>query len=176
MSDLYNQIISQRGSFERLVARIPGFRGYQDSQARRKADRMLRDHIAAQLEERVQAFTRIEKKILDKGGLAHMSRTREVKTKLQSYVDRVKAAAPGYRGLWSSVKIGPEELERIYSFDEAQIRYADRISAGLTDLDKAVDTDMNVDPPLDALYAIAVEAHQAFSLREDVLTNLDKSL
>ena len=46
MSDLYDQIVSQRGQFERLIARIPGFRGYVDKGARRTADRMLRDQIA----------------------------------------------------------------------------------------------------------------------------------
>ncbi len=53
MSDLYDQIVNQRGSFEQLLARLPGFRGYVDKGARRTADRMLRDHLSDQLGQRV---------------------------------------------------------------------------------------------------------------------------
>ncbi len=45
-SDLYSQIRNSRGSLERMVARLPGFQGYLDRQARRQADRLIRDHLA----------------------------------------------------------------------------------------------------------------------------------
>ena len=45
-SSLYDQIISQRGSVENLMAKIPGFKGYHDKQARRQADTILRQHLA----------------------------------------------------------------------------------------------------------------------------------
>jgi hypothetical protein len=123
MSELYDQIVSQRGSLENLIARIPGFRGYVDKAARRTADRMVRDHIADALTQRISRFTRIESKLLDNGGLSSMSRTANVKSKLQTLRDRIETAAPGYSGWGEAVKVGTDELERIYSFDEAMIRY-----------------------------------------------------
>jgi hypothetical protein len=45
MSDLYDQIASQRGSLEKLAARLPGFGGYIERATRRQADRMLRDYM-----------------------------------------------------------------------------------------------------------------------------------
>jgi len=176
MSDLYDQIASQRGSLERLVSRIPGFTGYQERGDRRTADRMLRDHIADQLGQQVGRMSRIEKTILDKMGLSYMSETRDAKTKLQTYHDRVKAAAPGYSGLFSAMKIGAEELTRIYSFDEAQVRYVVKISEALDTLDQAADNKEGIDAAIDGVYQAAVKANEAFALREDVLTNLNKSL
>src|SRR5664279_5407981 len=131
MSDLYNQIVNQRGSFENLVARVPGFRGYVDKSARRTADRMLRDHIADQLTQRINRLAQIERKLLDNGGLSFMSKTTNVKMKLQTFRDRVKTAAPGYSGFGEKIKVGAEELESIYSFDEALIRYADKLDEAL---------------------------------------------
>ena len=61
MSDLYDKIISQRGGFENLVAKIPGFRGYLDNKARRSADRLVRDHIADEYAARIDRFSDIEK-------------------------------------------------------------------------------------------------------------------
>jgi hypothetical protein len=176
MSELYDKIVSQRGSLERLFARLPGFAGYQDKQARRKADRMLRDHIAGEISKRVNRFVQIENKILDGGGLAYMSKTRSVKDRIQLYHDRVKVAAPGYSAMWAANKIGAEELEKLYSFDEAQIRYVDKLAETLDALDNAVTKKEGIEDALAAVEQIASEANDAFSLREDVLTNLDKSL
>jgi len=176
MSDLYDQIVSQRGSVEELVARIPGFRGYQGRADRRTADRMLRDHIAGEIAKRINRFTTIEKALLDRGGMMLMSKTKSVKTRLQTYQDRVKAAAPGYSGFFAAIKIDEQALQRLYSFDEAQIRFVDQLNEALDQLDEAVKTEADVETALAAVDTLADEANEAFKLRDDVLTNLDKSL
>jgi hypothetical protein len=176
MSDLYNQIVNQRGSFERLIARLPGFGGYVDKSTRRTADRMLRDHIADQLTQRINRFAQIERKLLDNGGFSSMSKTANIKMKLQTFRDRVKAAAPGYSGFGDAVKVGAEELERIYSFDEALIRYDDKFDEALNTFDTSVTSKEGVDAALDTLDSLTTEANEAFTLREDVLTNISKSL
>ena len=176
MSELYNQIVSQRGSFENLLARIPGFRGYIDKAARRTADRMLRDHLASLLTQRISRLTQIENKLLDNGGLSYMSKTNKVKTKMQTFRDRVETAAPGYSGFAEAIKVGSEELERIYSFDEALIRYGERFDEVLNALDQSMAANEGVDAALAELDSLTTEANEAFSLREDVLTNISKSL
>jgi hypothetical protein len=179
MSELYDQIVSQRGGFERLLARIPGFRGYLEKASRRTADRMLRDYVAELLTQQINRLVEIERQLLDKGGLMYMSKTSSAKTKLQTYRDRVKAAAPGYSGFMDAIKIDEQALERLYSFDEAQVRYADRVSEALAALSDAVNQDglsPEIDSAIAALDRITIEANEAFSLREDVLTNLSKSI
>lgn len=175
MSDLYQQIMNQRGSFEQLLERIPGFRGYLDKAHRRTADRMLRDHIASLIAARIGRLVQIEKRLLDNGGLGYMSKTASIKTKLQTYHDRVKAAAPGYSGFMEAIKVGEHELDQLYSFDEAQVRYTDRLDEALSALENAT-TKEAIDGALTELDTLAVEANQAFDLREDVLTNLSKDL
>jgi hypothetical protein len=176
MSDLYDQIVNQRGSVERLIARLPGFGGYAERANRRTADRMLRDFIAGEIASRVQRFAAIEKMLLDDGGLMHMAKTRSAKTKIQTYQDRVKAAPPGYSGFFAAIKVDSEALERLYSFDEAQIRYADRLDEALDQLEEAVKAKGDIGAAIEAVDALAAEANEAFKLRDDVLTNLDKSL
>ncbi|MCB9451852.1 MAG: hypothetical protein H6672_10455 [Anaerolineaceae bacterium] len=176
MSELYDQIVSQRGKLGNLTARIPGFRGYLDNKARRTADRMLRDYVAGLIEKRIARLTEIENIILDNGGLAHMSETRSAKTRLQTYHDRVKAAAPGYSGFFEAVKIGPDEMEKLYSFDEAQIRFADQFDEALDTLQQAAQQNEGLKEAIAALNQVSQDANEAFSLRESVLTDLDKSL
>jgi hypothetical protein len=176
MSELYEQIVSQRGSLEQLMARIPGFRGYFDRASRRTADRMLRDFVASEITQRINRMAALEKKLLDSGGMMLMARTKSARTKIQTYHDRVKAAPPGYSGFFAAVKIGPEELDRLYSFDEAQVRYLDRLDEVLNQFEAAIKDDGEVGEAIDAIDTAAAEANEAFNLREDVITNLDKSL
>ena len=176
MSELYDRITSQPGSLERLIKRIPGFGGYLDKKARRTADRLLRDHIADELSRRINRLAEIEKTILDNGGLSYMSKTSSAKSKLQHFRDLVKTAAPGYSGIMEAIKIGPEEMDKLYSFDEALIAYADKFDGALNTLAKAATDKTGIDEAIAALDVLTIEANDAYTLRDDVLTNLSKSV
>ena len=95
---------------------------------------------------------------------------------MQTFHDRVKTAAPGYSGFFEKVKVGSEELEKIYSFDEAQIQYADKFDEALSALQPAISANAGIDEAISGLDKLAIEANEAFSMRDDVLTNLNKSL
>lgn len=172
-SDLYNQIINDRGSLPRILNVIPGFEGYMDRTARRTADRLLRDHLASQIDQRIKRLARIEKQILDKpGGLALMPKTGSAKTKLQTYHDRIIGAAPGYSGFFESIKIDSEELDLLYGFDELQIVYADKLDGALDTLEQAVSAGQGIEDAIRALDNLTVEANDAFSKRESTLLSL----
>jgi hypothetical protein len=171
-SDLYEQIISDRGSFERMIARLPGFEGYLDRKARRTADRLLREHLADQLSQQVRRLARIETTLLDNGGFNLMSKTQSAKTKLQMFRDRIEAAAPGYSGFFEAIKIEANELEMLYAFDEMQVVYLDKIKTALDTLETAVNGKEGVEAAISALDAVTVEANNAFERRGDALLKL----
>lgn len=172
-SPLYEKIVSQRGTLENLIARIPGFKGYHEKQARRTADRLLRDHIAAELDKRIARLIRAEKRVLDDGGLKYMSATRSAKTKLQVYRDRVQTAAPKYDGMFAQIKIGTAELDKIYAFDEAQLQYLDNIDAALNTVEDAIKAPEALQDALSAFTDVVAEADDAFKLRDDVIVGFE---
>lgn len=176
MSDLYSRISGERGSFERLLMRIPGFEGYMNNKARRSADRMVRDYIADRLSERINRLAEIERVLLDAGGLSYMSKTNAVKGRMQLYHDRVKTAAPGYSGFFADIEVGPDQLETIYMFDELQIKYSDQFQTALDTLAQAVSDKAGIDEAITALDRLAGEANESFSKRDDLLTGLSNSL
>lgn len=175
MSDLYNQIINDRGSFERLVARLPGFGGYLDRAARRTADRLLRDHLAEAVDRQVKRLAQVERRLLDKGGMAYMTRTQEAKARLQMYHDRLKGASPGYSGFFEAIKIDAAELDLIYGFDELQMVHIDRLDGALDALAGAAERGQDVDTAIDNVSTLAREANDAFLQREQKLLNLQIS-
>ena len=176
MSDLYERIINERGGYEKVLARIPGFRGYMDKGSRRAADRMVREYIAGQLKQQINRLASTELQLLTGGGLSYMSATSSAKTKLQTYHDRVLAAMPGYAGLDDPVKIREQELDHLYAFDEAQICYADQIKVAIDGLEAAAIANSGIDEAIKALDTATIEANQAFSLRGDVILSIGKSM
>lgn len=174
-SELYNQIMSQKGSFENLVMKIPGFKGYQEKQARRTADRLLRDHLTGEIDTHLKRFTRLQNKLLDGGkGLSYMSRAREVKSKMEGYHDKVQTAAPKYSSMWEQTKITEEHLDRIYAFDEAQFRFLVQFEAALDEWDSAIGSGEGIEDSLEKIYDVATNASDAFDLRDDEILNISK--
>lgn len=172
MDDLYARIVRERGSVERLMARIPGFRGYMEMNARRQADRLLRDYIVTQLKIQLNRLAEAEKVLLEGGGLSHMSQTRSAKTKFQTYIDRIATDVPGYSGFFDAVKIGEDDLAVVYAFDEALLDYVDKFAQAIDVLYQAASTGEGVKEAIRDLDKLAIEANQAYSLRDNVLHDI----
>jgi len=172
MDDLYSRIVSQWGSTEKLFARLPGFRGYMEQNARRQADRMMREQVADQLRQQLNRIATIEVDLLDAGGLAWMSKTRSAKTKFQIFIDRIATDTPGYSGFFEAVKIGPDDLAVIYAFDQALLDYVDKFKQKLDALQASATKNEGVDEAIRDLDALTNEASQAYGLRENVLKEI----
>src|SRR5262249_55223068 len=108
MTDLYDRIVNQHSSFQEMLARVPGYKGYQEMTDRRSADRMIRDHVVSLLKEQMARLMDIDRKILSAGGLAEAGKTQEARIKFQTFIDQVSTANPGYAGFFDAQKIGPQ--------------------------------------------------------------------
>lgn len=176
--DLFARIVSQRGSWDELLTRIPllgdEMEDYLNMSARRDADRIIRDHIAGLLKEQIGRLAQVENAILDRGGLSYMSKTRSAKTKLQTLTDRIGTAAPGY-AISGALRIGQDELAEVFAFDQAMLRYVDQIREAIDSLQGAAETGEGIDGAISALEAVVLEADRAFSLRRELLSGLAKS-
>ncbi len=174
-NDLYDRIVSQRGSWEDLLTRIPllgdNIEDYFNMSAQRDADRIIREHIAGKLREQLTRMAQIEKTILDNGGLRYMSKTRSAKTRLQTLADRIGTAAPGY-AFTGALHVGQEELFQIYAFDEAMLRYVDQVREAMDGLQQAAVANEGIDEAIGALEAVVAEADSAFGMRQNILAGL----
>jgi len=108
-------------------------------------------------------------------GMSYMTRTRDVKGKIRTFHDKIKTTTPGYSGMWAQMKIGAAELDEIYAFDEAMLRYLDQIDATVGDLKEATLKKEGVDAAIVAIDDVVSEAIAAYALRDDVLTGLSDS-
>lgn len=171
MADFYQKITEEQGSLEELVRKIPGFKGYLAKEDRRAADRLLRERLVRAFEEQQTRFTRLQRDLVDAGGLQHMERVQLIDGRLQTFIDRVRTAASGYAGLTAPVKVQEEELQRLYAFDNALLSYQDQLAAGLNQLEAVVGTG-EVGGVLRQLEDVVTEANNTFKRREEAMTGL----
>lgn len=173
MTDLFNKIVGDRGSLENLLAKIPGFQGYMEMSSRREADRMIREHVAQQFQAQITRYAGLQSDLVRKGGLLVMDKAKSAHTKLENLRRRIATDTPGYSGFFASNKIGADELQNVYAFDEAMVRYADQIAQKLDLLQTAINGESNmIEPALSDLEATLTEASQAYDLRDNVLKGI----
>jgi hypothetical protein len=171
MADFYQKITEQRGTLDNIARKIPGFKGYLEKEDRRAADRLLRERLVRAFEEQQTRFTRLQRDLVDAGGLQYMERVQMIDSRLQTFIDRVRTAPSGYAGLMDPLKVRETELERLYAFDNALLAYQDQFAAGLEQLEPVLGTG-EVGGVLRQLEDIVTEANNTFKRREEAMTGL----
>ncbi len=121
MSDGYQQARERRGALERLIDKIPGFRGYQDRELRRDVDRMQRQHLADQVEALKTIVRARTRAYADRGRLEDLTLFDRLDRRLDGLSQSLRFADYGYSGLFDVVKILEDELEKLYRFDLSMV-------------------------------------------------------
>lgn len=117
MNDGMERARERRNLLERLVAKIPGFRGYLEREMRREVDKLQRDWLANEVD---RARFAVNAKIRDwtrAGNLDNLDLAGSLEKLLDRLANRIRHADYGSTGFFDAVKIGEAELDRLYAFD-----------------------------------------------------------
>lgn len=155
---------------ERLAAKIPGYRGYKEKESRREADRLLRQHLVAQLDEERRRLTEIQRRMLDSGGLRMLDDVDRVLIKVQKLSDTIRSASYGYAGLFDAIKVKEAQLDALYQFDNEMVEKVGAIREAVKALVAAQDANTDLRPAIDQVLAAAEEANRHWRERENVIT------
>lgn len=127
--DLYTETKSQMRLSERIVAFIPGFRGYKEKEIRRESDRLLRNHLNLKLSKIKSNFKILFQKVTDRRYFDVMTDMDRLTAKLDRVVEKVNHASYGYSGFFDAVKVKEENLDRMIDFDNQLIDGIDALAA-----------------------------------------------
>ncbi len=141
MSDLVDRVTSQQDALKKLLAKIPGFKGYIERVDRRNADKLLRESIADKYQVQWQRISSIQRDLVNAGQLELLDDVEIAATRLRQFIDRIKTAAYGYSGFFDSVKINEAELEKLYQFDLAMMTMGDDLTSAVDNLEASIGTD-----------------------------------
>jgi len=172
--DMYDKIEGESTLLGNIASKIPGFSGYIEKGRRREADQILRETIAARLEEvRLdlasvhQALSQDIIKAID-----HAEPLGRVDTRLMGLIGKVRDAPQGYAGFFDAVKVKEDALARLYAFDEAMLGYADQAGADVDAINKAVGLDGDISGSIRALDNTLSAANEVFNARGEVLSGV----
>jgi hypothetical protein len=121
-----------QGFLEQIANAIPGFKGYREKELRRDADKLEREHLAAQLEECKKTFNTLASDATRGGSLDVINDIETARKRLDKVVARIRYADRGYAGFFDAIKVDEAMLERVYQFDAgllADVKQVQRAAA-----------------------------------------------
>ncbi len=168
MNDLFERVVNERDVFQKLLAKIPGFKGYIERGNRRSADKLLRENLASRFEELWQRISALQTDILGQGGIEYMDEIEGAAIKLRQFIDRIKTAAYGYAGLFDAIKVNVEELEQVYQYDLALVISVDEVGRAIDNVEASVGSD-GLPAAIRNLKSISQSCVDAFNKRSEVI-------
>jgi len=168
--DFRHVVEDSKGGLESLLSKLPGYHGYKEKEDRRASDKLLREHVAGQLDEQRRQLTELQRDLLEGGGLSLVDDLERAVTKVQSLADRVRTASYGYAGLFDEVKVKEEDLDALYDFDESMLRHVSAIQSAIDALAAAIHTSGDVKAAIRDVISAAEEANATWRQRESAIT------
>lgn len=171
--DLNDKIDDAMGGLEGLISRIPGYSGYKEKEQRREADTLLRDHLAREFEAQWKRINDLKSQMLIGPAMSHLDEIGRSGRKLQTLIDKIRAAAQGYAGFFDSIKIKEDELDALYQFDEDMLSKVDDVSTAVDSVQSALDNEDGIPAAIRSLTQTIDEVIGLFDRRKDVVTGLE---
>ena len=117
MTTGFEEAQERRNWLERLMDKIPGFRGFQDRELRREVDKLQREHLAKELAQIKKAVRGKAQAYTDAGQIGVLYLFGRMDGRLDGLSQAIRFADYGQSGFFDVVKINEPELEAIYQFD-----------------------------------------------------------
>ena len=166
---LLGTVQAAMGGFEKLMAKIPGYKGYKAKEQRREADSLLRGQVARELDDQRRRLSELQVQVLGSGQIEYADDLERAVMKLQLLIDRVKTASYGYAGLFDAVKVKEEQLDALYEFDGKLLDLDDEIASQVDAITSALASNEGIAPAIAELTGLVEEANRTFGHRNEAI-------
>ena len=125
--DFYEKAKKQMSLSERILAALPGFRGYKEKELRRESDRLIRNHLHRRLSEAKSDLKDVFQKLSDRRLFEVLTDMDRLVAKFDRVAAKVDHASYGYAGFFNIVKVQEENLDRMIDFDNQLVDDMEKI-------------------------------------------------
>jgi hypothetical protein len=168
MADLFKRITDSRNLIEKIGAAIPGFKGYVDRNARRDADKLLRETVATRFEVQWSRISELQRDLINQGSIEPVDNLEAAAVKIRTLIDRVRTASYGYAGFFDAVKINEAELVQLYQFDASLLDRAVQMASAVDNVASSVGSD-GMPAAIRNVATLAQDALDAFQGRNELI-------
>jgi hypothetical protein len=168
---IYEKAKEEMRLSERILAELPGFRGYKEKELRRESDKLVRNHLYLRLTEARKDLKEVFQRLSEK-------RLQEVLTDMDHFImrfdrvsEKINHASYGYAGFFNVVKIQEDKLDKMSDFDTGLLGDVDKIVAETTVFKKEVIKQdfAKVKEHIQNLNDMIEELEETFDSREEVI-------
>ena len=131
MDELLDQAQEQMNAFEKVLAGVPGFKGYKEKEQRRETDRAYRKMLAQRLDDQKARLDDLQAQLASSGQLAVLDDLERSGKKLQRFSDRVRTASYGYAPLFDLVKVKETQLDALLAYDKSMFQDVEGIKTSI---------------------------------------------
>jgi hypothetical protein len=165
--NIHAKAVGQRNILQKIGNLIPGFRGYQKKEERREVDQIQRDWCAAKLSESKDPIKQALDDVICSGDLDNLMPYEKLLNRLDTVASLIRNADRGYSGMFDTIKIGDDQLAKVYEFDLSLVEGVNEVTGKirtLTGSDKAKDL-----ATIKEATNIVNKVEEYFGRREDIL-------
>jgi hypothetical protein len=168
---MYEKAKGEMRLTERILAELPGFRGYKEKELRRESDRLIRNHIYERLTIARKDLKEAFQKLSD-------GKMQEVLTDMDRFImrfdrvaEKINHASYGYAGFYNVVKVEENKLDKMIEFDNGLLDGAEKLVAEADAFKKEVTKQKfeKTRDHLDNLESMLEELEETFDGRDEVV-------
>jgi len=126
--NLYEKAKGEMRLSERILAEIPGFRGYKEKELRRESDKLIRNQLYRKLSTAKNGFRDVFQKLSERRMFDVLTDMDKLTAKFDRIAEKVNHASYGYAGFFDIVKVKEEALDRMIEFDNQLVDEVDGIT------------------------------------------------
>jgi len=159
-----------RNFVERILRKIPGFKGYLEKEYRRDSDALQRKWLGDRLQRAKRGLDDLAVTLTDQGRLDALPAVEKLRYRLDRLIGRIRGAMQGYSGVFDLVRIDETVLDEVYQHDLALV---DRVETLGTRLEALPGKTGEAGEELAALTAEVDAIEKHWDDREDILRGLE---
>jgi hypothetical protein len=171
MSDIYEKVSGEQDFIKKILAKIPGFKGYIERGDRRMSDKLLREQVALEFETLYGRISGLQRDLISQGGLEYVDDMEAAAIKLRQFIDRVKTASYGYAGIFDALKIKEDKLAQVYEYDAALLGLSGEVASAVDNVETSIGTE-GLEAAIQHLTNVSQQCVDAFNKRSDVMKDI----
>lgn len=132
ITDVFGKAKEEMRFSEKVMDKVPGFKGYKEKELRRESDKLIRNHLYLKLSKAKSNLRKISQKLADRRYFDILTDMDRLLAKMDRVVEKVNHASYGYSGFFDAVKVKEKNLDRMIDFDNQLL---EGINALATEID-----------------------------------------
>jgi ABC-type transporter Mla subunit MlaD len=114
---MYEKAKDEMRLSEKILAALPGWRGYKEKELRRESDKLVRNHLYEKLTKARSDLKEVFQQLSQQRRFEVLTNMDQLVTKYDRVAEKINHASYGYAGFFNVVKIDEEKLDGMIDFD-----------------------------------------------------------